>query len=116
MEFVIFVDKEMSEAMEMTVDEARLFVRRWRRLLVPWPTPHSEVQIAKTLENSLSGLAVGPVPAVTLYLFGSQNEVEAVLSSGWAMAFFGVLFAAMLVANVLRLRCRLAREVLELGE
>src|SRR5664280_1712234 len=48
----------------MTITQAHQFIGRWRRIFIPWPSPHTDTGAAQALERSFLGIAIGPlIPA-----------------------------------------------------
>ena len=45
----------------MTNSQAHQFVGRWRRILIPWPSPHTDTGAARAMERAFLGIAVGPL-------------------------------------------------------
>ena len=46
----------------MTIPQARQFVLRWRRIFIPWSSPHTDADAARAMEHSFLGIAIFPVP------------------------------------------------------
>ena len=48
----------------MTITQAHQFVGRWRRIFIPWPSPHTDTDAARALERSFLGISLCPVPII----------------------------------------------------
>ena len=98
----------------MTSEEAQQFVSAWRRVLMPWPTPHTDAQLAKAMDRSIHGLAVGPVVPLVFFVMGPS--FDRLKGSLWTWAVLSAIVAAMITARFLSLRFSRARYVLEKSE
>ena len=96
----------------MTITQAHQFIGRWRRIFIPWPSPHSETVAALTLERSFLGLSlgliIGPLPA--LWCLGMGGNLHL---SGWWLAVIIPALALVFLSRWLGLRFRDARQLLE---
>ena len=92
----------------MSHGEALSFVAFWRRILMPWPTPHNEIQAARTLKNSFTGLAFGPILGIVPFLVFGPVRIESILGQPWALTALFTLIILMTIANYLRLKCQIA--------
>lgn len=94
--------------MFMTILEAQIFVRRWRRVLIPWPTPHNDTDSARAMERSFFGIAIGPLPPILIPAVSGSLPL-----SHWPLSVIIPVFAIMLFSYFLSLRFRAARRLFE---
>ena len=91
----------------MTIPEAQVFVRRWRRVLLPWLDLPDAVA-ARAMERSFLGIAVGPLlPMFVVTVSGSSPL------SRWPLSVTIPAFTIMLLSSWLSLRFRAARRLFE---
>ena len=91
----------------MTISEARLFVRRWGRVLLPWlhlPDPFA----ARAMERSFLGVALAPLPAFVVVTASGSMPL-----SRWPLSVLIPAFTIMLLSYWLSLRFRAARRLFE---
>ena len=86
----------------MTLPHAHQFVRRWRRILIPWPSPHTDTDAARAIELALLGVAVGPLP---IFIGGALSR--------WPWTAIIPVGTIMLFSYGLSLRFRVVRRLLE---
>jgi hypothetical protein len=89
----------------MTPVEAQQLVRSWQRVLIPWAAAAS-ADTAHTIERTLIGLAVGPLPAMLL------AQVKGVLSFEVVLP----VAAMMMLSYCMSLKFRAAHRVLWISE
>jgi|ERR1035441_8581384 hypothetical protein len=96
----------------MTITQAHQFIGRWRRIFIPWPSPHTDTDAARALERAFLGISVAiivsPIPAL-LGLVASRS----LHLSGWWFAVIIPAVAVVLFFRWLGLRFRDARQLLE---
>ena len=91
----------------MTIAQAHQFIRRWRRVLIPWPSPHTDTDAARVLERSFLGIAVGPLLPFFMSVAGGSLPL-----SRWPLSILIPAGTVMLVCYWLSLRFRTAHRLL----
>ena len=91
----------------MTLLQAKVLVRRWRRVLLPWLDLPDAVA-ARAMERSFLGLAVAPLPAVFVVTVSGSLPL-----SRWPVSIIIPTSAIMLISYWLSLRFRVARRLFE---
>ena len=91
----------------MTIPQSQQFVRRWRRVFIPWPSPHTDTDAARTLERSFLGIAVGPLLPFLMSVASGSLPL-----SRWPLSILIPAGTVMLVSYWLSLRFRAAHRLL----
>jgi hypothetical protein len=91
----------------MTLPQAQVFVRRWRRVLLPWLHLPDAVA-ARAMERSFLGIAVAPLPAIFIVTVSGSLPL-----SRWPLSVTIPAFTIMLLSYWLSLRFRAARRLVE---
>lgn len=92
----------------MTIPQAQQFVGRWRRVFIPWPSPHTNTDAARALERAFLGVAIGPLPP--FFIFMATGTLP---FSHWPLSILVPAATIMLLAYWLGLRFRAAHRLLE---
>ena len=95
----------------MTITQAHQFIGRWRRIFIPWPSPHTDTDAARALERSFLGIAICPLPIFFMAIFI------------WHIPLSHIPLSAIIPTVIGSLLCRwfgtrfgVARRLLELAE
>jgi hypothetical protein len=91
----------------MTTTQAHQFVGRWRRIFIPWPSPHTDGDSARALERSFLGIAVGPL--IPFFMAVTSGSLPL---SHWPLSILIPAGAVMLLSYWLSLRFRVAHRLL----
>ena len=91
----------------MTISQAQHFVGRWRRIFIPWPSPHTDTDAARALERSFFGIAVGPLPVIIMTTVSGALPL-----SHWPLSVSIPALTFMALSYFVSLRFRAAHRLL----
>lgn len=91
----------------MTIPEAQVFVRRWRRVRIPWLDLPDAVA-ARAMERAFLSIAISPLPAIFAFIICGSFPL-----SRWPLGVLVPTVVIMLSSYWMSLRFRAARRLFE---
>ena len=91
----------------MTIPEAQVFVRRWRRVRIPWRDLPDAVA-ARAMERAFLCVAISPIPAIFTFIIPGTIPI-----SSWPLTVVVPTALVMLFSYCMSLRFRAARRLFE---